>query len=184
MRLQTGHAPNALAAALCATVLTTSQLTPAAHALDCNANTPCQQNVDFGSCGNACCAVEFMLKGSTANAATGLKKVLSDGGPDGQWSLPPLTGGRPGFNDLSAFGVPADYIGQAVHTTALRDYQDTVNLAVRPGAAKGMSVVRAFSISDIGGALGDRGQNYRNLEMLMDSMKPAESAQVIFGCGK
>jgi hypothetical protein len=45
--------------------------------------------------------------------------------------------------------------------------------------------VRFFSVSDIGGALSDRGQNHRNIENLINGvgLKP-ESARLVFGCGQ
>ena len=72
-----------------------------------------------------------------------------DGGPDGRYSLPPLEGGRAGFADLRQFGVSADFLGQVVHTTADRNFRDTINIAVKPSAAGKGTTVRAFSTSNI-----------------------------------
>ena len=116
---------------------------------DCNAKSPCTEKVDFGSCGNACCALEYDITGPTQDMTAALRIALTDGGPDGRFTLPPLEGGKPGFNDLRAYGVPADFIGQAVHTTQDRNFRDTINFAVRPGAGGKGTIVRAFSISNI-----------------------------------
>ena len=113
-----------------------------------------------------------------------METSLRKGGADGRFSLPPLAdGGGTGFNDLRRFGAPYDFIGQAVHVTAARGYRDTVNLAVT-GESRGARL-RAFSISDIGGALGDSGQNRRNIELLLQGIDVTpDAAKVVFGCGK
>ena len=49
------------------------------------------------------------------------------------------------------FGVPADFIGQAIHSTSARNFRDTLNFAIRNDGT-----VRAFSVSNIGGAFGVR----------------------------
>ena len=133
-----------LAAAAVATTLACMEpraaLAAAPALVDCGAGAACK-NVDFGTCGNACCAVDFRLKATSDASVKALRAVLRDGGPDGQFSLPPLEGGRAGFTDLRRFNAPADFIGQAVHTTSARNFQDTINFAVRNDK------VRAFSIS-------------------------------------
>ena len=90
-------------------------------------------------------------------------------------------GGRSGFNDLRMFVVAADFVGQAQHSTAKRNYQDTVNIAIAPQG--GASRVRAFSSSGIGGAFGDSGQNYRNLQNLMRGVQVEGPERIVFGCG-
>ena len=51
--------------------------------------------------------------------------------------------------DLRPYGVPADFLGQAVHTTKDRNFRDTINIAVRPGAGGKGTIVKAFSTSNI-----------------------------------
>ena len=47
------------------------------------------------------------------------------------------------------------------------------------------SVVRAFSISNIHGALGDAGQNYYTLSYMFDKMGYKDAGlKVVYGCGK
>ena len=171
-----------------ATALAASLLIAAAPSLpDCgtaNANCP---RVDFGTCGNACCSIDLALPSTVPEStAKALEQALRAGGPDGQFSLPPLEGGKTGFTDLRPYKVKADFIGQAVHTTAKRGYRDTVNIAIAPN--KQGSTIRAFSVSNIGGALGDSGQNYRNIQLIKQAATGVGEAQqvqerIIFGCG-
>ena len=73
--------------------------------------------------------------------------------------------GVTGFADLRPFNVSRDFIGQAYHmTSGEAHYNDSIN--VNTVAAEGGSVVEFTSISLIGGALGDAGQNYKNIAML------------------
>ncbi len=61
--------------------------------------------------------------------------------------------------------MSAQFIGQAWHTTSgAARYNDTVdvNVASLPSGA----LVKFFSLSLVGGALGDAGQNYKNIVAL------------------
>lgn len=162
--------------------------TPAAAAAatlgDCTEDgAPCRR-VDFGTCGNACCTLDYETRESPEAIADRLAKSLRKGGPDGQYALTPLASGQTGFTDLRQFDVPAHFLGQAKHTTARKGYSDTVNLAVFPAIDNGAKV-RVFSVSDIGGALSDRGQNHRNIETLMNGVGlKVETARLVFGCGQ
>jgi len=150
---------------------------------DCAPDAPCER-VDFGTCGNACCGVDFRVPKGTSATADAFKRALSNGGPDGRYTLPPLNGGRPGFTDLRKFPVDADFIGQVVHTTAKRNFHDTINIRIAPDGSKG-SLVRAFSISDIGGALGDNGQNFANVDRIAEAVgASADGWQIAVGCGE
>lgn len=153
-------------------------------------------NVDFGSCGGACCKMDFKVKGSTDVVMDTLNRTMSKGGPDGAYELQMTAEGTLGFGDLTQFGSPqgTDWIGQAHHTTSgSAHYVDTLNFNIKKG--DGYSLVRAFSVSQIGGALGDNGQNYKNLITVMkaafgkafkggsvDGSCPAPALQVA-GCG-
>ena len=57
-----------------------------------------------------------------------------------------------------------EYMLQGIHITLVNRYRDTLNFWI---ASKDLdhrhSTVRAFSISNIGGAYCDEGQNYKNL---------------------
>jgi hypothetical protein len=138
----------------------------------CGSDSPSKvqdcQNVDFGSCGNACCKMDFEVKGTTDEVMNKLNQTLSNGGPDGAYELQMTAEGTLGFGDLSQFGSPqgTDWIGQAHHTTSgPAHYVDTLNFNIKKG--DGHSLVRAFSVSQIGGALGDNGQNFKNIITLV-----------------
>ena len=177
MRLPLATLRPALAAVALSLSLQFAPPSIAAPLVDCGAGAPCSR-ADFGSCGNACCAMTFTVKSRDSEATVAaISKALRKGGPDGQYSLPPLDGGRAGFNDIRKFGVPADFIGQAVHTTAKAGYRDTINIAVKDDK------VRACSIAQIGGAFGDAGQNFRNLEVLFKAVDGASDGEVEYGCG-
>ena len=91
--------------------------------------------------------------------------VCDKSGPDGLYTCQPTAGGNLGFDDLSSIdAVDADYIGQAWHQTINGMYNDTINFAIEPSGDG--TVITAFSISQIAGALGDAGQNYLNLIQL------------------
>merc|ERR1712113_433122 len=103
--------------------------------------------------------------------------TLANGGPDGYYSLPLTAEGTVGFGDLRQFKIPSgeQFIGQAHHmASGPKHYNDTINFNIRPrscvggGTACG-SVVKAFSLSLIAGALGDNSQNYKNILMAMKS---------------
>ena len=169
----------ATASALAAALLALCAHQPPALASDCGATGGCSR-VDFGSCGNACCALDFRVKVPADAMAAKLERALRSGGPDGQYSLPPLEGGRTGFNDLRPLGVPYEFIGQAVHATKKMNFKDTINMAI---VTEGSTTrVRAFSTSQIGGALGDQGQNYRNVNALLGAVTDAPG-EVVYGCG-
>lgn len=126
------------------------------------------ENVDFGSCGNACCKLDLeIFDMTTETVMKSLNKTLHSGGQDGNWSASVLAEGVTGFADLRSITKDIDFIGQFVHTTYV-GYRDSVSLTV---ARTGQSTkVRLFSYSLIGGAYGDSGQGYLNLKMIIDSL--------------
>mmetsp|Transcript_1316 Transcript_1316/g.2805 ORF Transcript_1316/g.2805 Transcript_1316/m.2805 type:complete len:182 (+) Transcript_1316:47-592(+) len=137
----------------------------------CGGDTPSPvadcANVDMGSCGNACCKMLVEVSMSTTEAMQTLNASLANGGPDGSYTLQSTAEGTLGFGDLRPFKTGVDFIGQVHHmTSGPKHYVDTIDFTIT--AAKTGSVVKAFSISLIGGALGDNGQNYKNIKMAMD----------------
>merc|ERR1712039_717538 len=72
--------------------------------------------------------------------------------------------GTLGFGDLKQFGSPLgrDWIGQVHHKTSYAGYVDTIDYNIADNK-DGTSTIRAFSIAQIGGALGDNGQTYKNV---------------------
>ena len=151
---------------------------------------PACDKVDFGSCGNACCAVDVSIPaGGDANIThtlySTLKAYLTAKGEDKSFAYihtADAAGHNPTDN-LTPFPISWDYILQASHTTT-GGYVDTVNVNFRKKG--GNAVLRLFSISNIHGALGDGGQNYKTLDYLV-SMALAEhgklALKVVHGCG-
>merc|ERR1712232_637199 len=137
------------------------------------------QNVDFGSCGGACCKLDIQVAGTTKETVEKLNSTMSlaSFGPDGYYWPQATAEGALGFADLTVMGSPMgfDYIGQVTHTTSgPGHYVDYINFNIKNYTDEMMSdaysVVRAHSISHIGGALSDNGQNYKNI---MAAMKAA-----------
>jgi len=98
-------------------------------------------------------------------------------------------GHNPGDN-LTQYNIAWDYIFQATHTTT-GGYVDTMNFNIKSSTdpSKGKAVtVRAFSISNIHGALGDNGQCYKEIvsvSPLIDliAKEPFAHPKIIHGCG-
>jgi len=125
-------------------------------------------NVDFGSCGNACCKLDLWAPVSTDALMAKINATLTAGGPDGNFSASALDEGVSGIVDLRFAQKGIDYIGQFVHTT-VAGYRDSVSLTLAPNA-DGSTTARLFSYSLVGGAYGDSGQGYLNLKMLVDAL--------------
>lgn len=130
------------------------------------------QNVDMGSCGNACCKMSFVVEQDPLTAMSYLNNSLNAGGLDGAYQLQLTAEGSLGFGDLRAFKIPGgeQFIGQAHHMAGR--YTDVVNFNIRPEVNGPGSVIKAFSLSLIAGALGDNGQNYKNILMAMKGAFP------------
>jgi len=130
---------------------------------------------DMGSCGNACCAVEYLASQSPTQAFKALTTYLSSGGSDGLFKL------HSGGTDMLAGAAPPwSGIVQGSHTTYKVRYNDTLNFAFRP--TSGGAIIRMFSISDFAGALGDMGQNRRTLTLMAKDLQ-LHSMNILFGCG-
>mmetsp|Transcript_78559 Transcript_78559/g.139374 ORF Transcript_78559/g.139374 Transcript_78559/m.139374 type:complete len:217 (-) Transcript_78559:211-861(-) len=141
---------------------------------------------DMGSCGNACCALEVSLEASPDTLYGEVAGFLQSGGSDGAYKLVP---GKMPYDEHPADNVtglapePWKFIFQGTHTTAGRHYNDTLNFNIRSGEHT-PSILRAFSISDLHGALGDSGQNFKNLAYLMKSLNISmQDVQLLYGCG-
>ena len=133
-------------------------------------------NLDCGSCGNACCKLEIVVNAmSTEAVMSALNASIHKGGADGSYRASIMNGAvTTGFSDLRPYNVSADFLGQAIHTTnAPNYYNDTIDLAVAPKTDAGPAgtVIRAFSISQVGGAYCDAGQNYYNIMKLVSSIE-------------
>merc|ERR1719265_154211 len=107
---------------------------------------------------------------SAEQVVQALNLTLATTGPD-YYYWPQMTAeGVRGFADLTMMGsaMGFDYIGQVSHTTSgAGHYVDYINFNIRSMMNGTQSMVRAHSISGIGGALADNGQNYKNIMMVM-----------------
>lgn len=144
------------------------------------------QNVDFGSCGNACCGLLVSVPESPTLAAQKLNSTLGGGGPDGHYTLQTTAGNQIGFDNLTKYvpdlpepfnaSTSGVYLGQVHHMTdGPLHYNDTINFNVIANPAGVGSLIHAFSLSLVGGALGDAGQNYKNIMMPLKAAFPQQS---------
>jgi hypothetical protein len=125
---------------------------------------------DTGSCGNACCKLMFAIQAPTETVMQKLNQSIVAGGPDGLY-IPQMTAeGTLTFGDLRQYPDHPDFIGQAWHTTKNGLYNDTINFTLFPTDDGSSTALHAFSISQIGGAYGDDGQNYFNIVQLLTSI--------------
>ena len=142
---------------------------------------------DQGSCGNACCVAEIAVAGGVNATYVALRAYLESGGGDGGYAKASKrdASGHVSEDDQGdyPFGfdppLPWRFTTSATHATS-GGYVDALYLSV--GETGSGSKVRMSSTSTINGALGDMGQNYKNLAFLCDGL--GWSAPTIkFGCG-
>ena len=120
------------------------------------------------------CKQLYTVSESTSKAMNLLNASILSGGPDGRYTAQLMADGGVGFGDLRPYGVDADFIGQAIHTTyAPNYYNDTIDFAISPNGDTGSSI-NIFSLSLIGGAYCNDGQNYFNIVQLMESIPWSE----------
>lgn len=131
----------------------------------------CSDHLDFGSCGNACCKLAMLIDEHPESVLKKMNGTLLSRGPDGQYKASLLAEGMLGFTDLRRYKVGVDFIGQSTHITDNGQYTDTQNWLIYPTTEGGSKLV-GFSISQIGGAYGDDGQNYYNLKQIMSTLWP------------
>ena len=130
-------------------------------------------HVDFGSCGNACCKLTIEVPYSAEATAAMLNATVQTGGPDGAYTVQLMAEGVSGVADLRPFNVSADFIGQARHfTQGETRYEDVIDFNIKATATGAR--VTFFSLSLIGGALGDAGQNYLNIYQIADATFTSE----------
>eukprot|EP01063_Lacrimia_lanifica_P024118 TRINITY_DN32081_c0_g1_i1.p2 TRINITY_DN32081_c0_g1~~TRINITY_DN32081_c0_g1_i1.p2 ORF type:complete len:188 (+),score=69.80 TRINITY_DN32081_c0_g1_i1:60-623(+) len=134
-------------------------------------------HMDLGSCGTACCKLLFKFKATPLAVKDSVQSVLSNGGPDGRYALTTTADGTFGFEGFGGAIPNWQYIGQATHTTPMPGtapgvktgpYRDTVNFVIYTDDKEpNVTTLRAFSISEINGALGDGSINYKNIIQVM-----------------
>jgi hypothetical protein len=91
---------------------------------------------------------------------------------------------QPG-DDLRKYDIEWQYIFQGKHVTK-GGYVDTLNFNIKKGPEAG-TFLRVASISNIHGALGDDGQNFKTLVYMLREMHPdweTHPIRIVHGCGQ
>jgi len=138
---------------------------------------------DYGSCGNACCLVELSVAPPAIDAYNTIAAYLESGGSDGLFarrSGPQPPSMQDPTDDLTPYegAKPWMYILQGTHQTSGLHYEDTINVAIKQDAGAETVVARLFSTSEIHGALGDDGQNFKNVMTVLQDVFGATASQV------
>eukprot|EP00298_Acanthocystis_sp_HF-20_P005316 c1552_g1_i1.p1 GENE.c1552_g1_i1~~c1552_g1_i1.p1 ORF type:complete len:231 (-),score=96.49 c1552_g1_i1:20-679(-) len=153
--------------------------------------TPTPEHCDHGdssTCGNACCKLAFFVSESPLDSKHILENSLLSGGPENLYTLErptcdpaaPLCYNQTAqFIDYSPYNLvnpevgTVFYQGRATHTAPILLFNDTMDFTIGPNTLFvkqypwALSVIKGFSISGIGGAFGDAGQNYYQLVTLL-----------------
>ena len=143
---------------------------------------------DQGSCGNACCVLDVHVDGAVDDAYEALAAYLESGGGDGLYAKAPTsdTVGHVSEDDQGDYpfqfspALPWRYTTSGFHATT-GGYVDQLKFSVGVTSG-GNAKIRMSSISGINGALGDMGQNYKNLAFLAAGLG-WDPPTVAFGCG-
>jgi hypothetical protein len=134
----------------------------------------------------ACCALNLSFPTvGTVDLMAMLNSSLAKGGPDTRFILRPTAESPYGFGDLRPYHPEAvHFIGQAWHKTAKYTYTDTVNYLIYAPSltTPNSSVMKVHSISQIGGAYGDAGQNYKNIVVLIKALNVPFTELSAVGC--
>ena len=145
-------------------------------------------SVDLGSCGNACCIADFKGSFNIKEFYSQITDFLKKGGDDGSFAYitgPDAAGHNPG-DDLTPYGIAWQYVWQGTHTTT-GGYVDTIDFNIKKASddATEEAVVRVSSRSNIHGALGDNGQNHKNVMSVMNTLRyRSPTPTIVHGCGK
>ena len=143
------------------------------------------EHTDLGSCGNACCVIDAFVPVAPEVAYTTIKNYLSAGGSDKSFTFssgPDAAGHNPS-DDLRQYNISYAFVFQGTHSTT-SGYIDTLNFNVQSSTTKtGSSVVRGFSTSNIHGALGDGGQNYKTFDYMFSKAFSQSAIDIVYGCG-
>lgn len=141
---------------------------------------------DYGTCGNACCRMTYHFATVPVDKLFADMQGLFDGknGPDGRYTPQPMAHGGLGWADLTPYNLSVSYIGQVWHTTKTEHYNDTVDMTIAENEKGKGSTLNIFSISQIGGAYGDAGQNYKNIVQLVKALDHHYTEVNVAGCPK
>jgi hypothetical protein len=140
---------------------------------------------DLGSCGNSCCVVEFEEASDPTAQYQMMRTWFDVYGPEHGYAYQNTSdaAGHNPSDDLRPYKIPGgyQYIMQVTHTTK-GGYVDKVDMYIK--ATKTGSLIRAFSSSGIHGALGDHGQNYKNIAFFVSKLATGHfPLKPVFGCG-
>ena len=120
-----------------------------------------------------------------------LVAFLVAGGPDGLYSKGPESDdqGNDSGDDQEDYPfqfappLPWRFTTSATHRTSGLGYADALRFSVGVGSDDSSSIVRLFSLSLINGALGDAGQNFKNLASIVRELEWGDpETQRTFGC--
>eukprot|EP00117_Sycon_ciliatum_P045489 scpid90609/ scgid32690/ len=139
----------------------------------------CDHN-SCGGCGNACCLVGFRITSEMTSTQVNdaIVTSLKSGGADGRYTFV-------GDEDLRQYKIPdgTQFLLQAIHSTKVHHYNDTLNFAIGEHAESGHVMVRGFSISQIYGAYCDDGQNYKNVVGFIKGVTTLKwESEIMHGC--
>ena len=137
--------------------------------------------VDLGSCVGACCKVTWTLphEASPESAINKVAAFLTSQGADGRYTI------QQNHPTIQPYKSKTTFVVQGHHITQNLTYVDSLHFA-SDTSDKGVKIY-AFSHSQdyiLGNfAYSDRGQNYKNLAMLIKSLKVNYSETIDHGCG-
>jgi hypothetical protein len=121
----------------------------------------------------------FSLSPDEVNTA--MVQSLKAGGPDQRYTLV-------SDDDYRPYNMTVKWMLQTIHATKVHHYNDTQDWTVsvegkepNPHNPK-RTVVKGFSISQIHGAYGDAGQNYKNLVGFVKGLNVKFEQKAVSGC--
>jgi hypothetical protein len=131
---------------------------------------------DMGTCGNACCTLEFRIDEDPTTIALALNATMHDNGVDNLFTWQNTAEGTLGMVCLDERDLTPKSpvcLGKVNHLTQSHTYTDSIWITVNwpdQYSTKNGSIVKLHSQSLLGGALGDSSQNYANNMLVMDSL--------------
>ena len=133
---------------------------------------------DLGSCVNACCKLQWEVASPVWALAVKIENFLQVQGADGRYTL------HQNQPSIQPWNSNTTFVLQGTHVSQKETYVDVLHIAVAPSPTG--ATVYAFSHSQdfIAGnfAYSDRGQNYKNLALLIKSLGLKYTEKTLFGC--
>ncbi|XP_065843358.1 uncharacterized protein [Oscarella lobularis] len=131
-------------------------------------------NVDCGTCGNACCILNVTIPLPPAKVYEAMVASFKEGGADKRYTFV-------GSYDMTSDKIAAKYTMESIHMTKVEHYNDTQYFVIYENSME-TSTVRAFSISQIYGAYCDYGQNYKNIVGYVKGLGVKYQLAPVMGC--